>query len=457
MMEETISAISTPPGEGGIGIVRISGENAKDILSKIFRPFTGSSLEPRKLTYGRVVDPESGSEVDEVLAVFMPAPHTYTKEDIVEIDCHGGIIPLRETLGLTYRYGARPANPGEFTERAFLNGRIDLSQAEAVMDLISAKSERSSKIAMRQMDGSLSEEIRNLRNVIMDILVNLTVNIDYPDEDIEIMTYEKLAADLGPVSDEIGRLLSGSDTGRVLRDGIRISIIGKPNVGKSSLMNRLLKESRAIVTEIPGTTRDTIEENLTIRGIPAVLTDTAGIRETEDRIESIGIERSKEAGKRADLVFLLLDGSRPLDEEDRFVMNGLDPDKTLVILNKCDLPKQIGQSEIAAFLPEVEIIESSMTEGKGISDIEDAVERRVYHGEVSSGESVLVSNARHIELLRSASDQIKNASEMVQRKEPFEIIELAVSEAYENLGEIIGEEVGDDILNEVFSRFCLGK
>lgn len=459
-MEDTIAAIATPYGEGGIGIIRISGEEAGRILDEVFVPAVkkdAEDRESRRLMYGHVVDPESGSTIDEVLAVFMKGPHTYTGEDVAEIDCHGGIVPLRKALELVYAHGAVPAEKGEFTKRAFLNGRIDLSQAEAVIDLIKAKADKSFDVAMDQLQGGLSREIRKIRAGLMDLLVELTVNIDYPDEDIEVITYETIYEGLKRAQTSVGKLLASSSTGRLLSEGIKVAIIGKPNVGKSSLMNALLRESRAIVTDIPGTTRDTIEEALSIDGVPVVLTDTAGIRETSDRIETIGIERSKASVGSADLVLFMVDGSRELDEEDRYIAEHIEPAKTLIVINKTDLEQKVTSDDVRKLAEGADIIETSLADDSGAEIVEKTILSRVMSGETRQGESVMVTNARHEALLREAEQSIKDALLLTDHNEPLEIIEIDVNQAYESLGEIIGESVGDDIIDEVFSRFCLGK
>lgn len=455
-MKNTIAAISTPFGEGGIGIIRISGEQSEEILRKIFHPAVGGEPVNRRMTYGRIVD-EEGNLVDEVLCVLMKGPKTYTAEDIVEINCHGGMVPLGKVLSLVLRMGARAAEPGEFTKRAFLNGRLDLTQAEAVMDLISAKTEKTYDVAMNQLEGIMGQEIRNLRSILMDTLVDLTVNIDYPDEDIEELTYEKLLSAVTEVRDRIQILLDSGDTGRILREGLRISIVGKPNVGKSSLMNGLLRQARAIVTEIPGTTRDTIEESLSIQGIPVVLTDTAGIRETNDEIESIGIERSKAAFNDADLVLWVLDGSREFSEEDRSIMKYVDVSRTLVLLNKSDLPSVLTSQEVEHMLPGIQVISGTVKELEDLQKIEEAIVSRVYQGKDSVKESLLLTNARHRDLLEDAFTSMEDAISGVTLREPLEIIEIDVNNGYSKLGEILGEAVGDDVLDTVFSRFCLGK
>lgn len=457
-MEDTIAAVATAYGEGGIGIIRISGEEALPILQGIFE-FHGDTdtFTSRRMTYGKIIDKEKNQIIDEVLAVYMKGPKTYTAEDVVEINCHGSMVSLRKTLALVLRKGARLAEPGEFTKRAFLNGRLDLSQAEAVIDMIRAKTDKSFDVAVSQLEGRLSLKVEEIRQKLLDLLVDITVNIDYPDEDIEEMTYEKLEESIVEMQDMIEKLLETSSTGRMIREGIKIAIVGKPNVGKSSLMNGLLKETRAIVTDIPGTTRDTIEEVLSIRNIPVYLVDTAGIRETSDKVEKMGIEKSKEAFNQADFILFLLDGSRPLEEEDLQIMELLKERKSLVLINKRDLGEAISIEEIAAKLPASQVIEASLLKGQGITEIEDAVEDLVYGGEIVQKESMMVNNVRHIELLEQAVKSLTDALHMSERREALDFIEVDVKNAYERLGEIIGETVSDDIINEVFARFCLGK
>ena len=457
-MEDTIAAVATAYGEGGIGIIRISGEEALPILQEIFE-FHGDTdtFISRRMTYGKIIDKEKNQIIDEVLAVYMKGPKTYTAEDVVEINCHGSMVSLRKTLALVLRKGARLAEPGEFTKRAFLNGRLDLSQAEAVIDMIRAKTDKSFDVAVSQLEGRLSLKVEEIRQKLLDLLVDITVNIDYPDEDIEEMTYEKLEESIVETQDMIEKLLATSSTGKMIREGIKIAIVGKPNVGKSSLMNGLLKETRAIVTDIPGTTRDTIEEVLSIRNIPVYLVDTAGIRETADKVEKMGIEKSKEAFNQADFILFLLDGSRPLEEEDLQIMELLKERKSLVLINKRDLGEAISIEEIAEKLPASQVIEASLLNGQGITEIEDAVEDLVYGGEIVQKESMMVNNVRHIELLQQAVNSLTDALHMSEMREALDFIEVDVKNAYERLGEIIGETVSDDIINEVFARFCLGK
>lgn len=478
-MEETIAAVATAYGEGGIGIIRISGEESLEILNKIFLSIknnikkqddqdglflpdsigmtVGGQIVNRRLTYGNVIDPETSQIIDEVMAVYMKAPYTYTTEDVVEIYCHGSIVSLRKTLELVLKMGARLAEPGEFTKRAFLNGRLDLSQAEAVIDLIKAKSDKCFDVALGQLDGSLTREISKIRNELMDVLVNITVNLDYPDEDIEIITYDNLTNNLSQINDMIGKLIATSDTGRIIKEGLQVAIIGKPNVGKSSLMNALLKESRAIVTEIPGTTRDTIVEDMTIRNIPVKLIDTAGIRDTEDIVEKIGIERSKESFNQADLIILIVDGSNLLSDEDEQIIDIIGKRNVIVLINKIDVAQVIQDHEIKQRLENAFIIKTAIKEDLGIREIEEQIENLVYSGDVKQSGNTFITNVRHKNLLVSTKSAIDDALMMVERMEALEFIEIDVKRSWEYLGEIIGETVSESIIDEVFARFCLGK
>ena len=456
-MCETIAAISTAYGEGGIGIIRISGPDSLRILRRVF---VCKSIKSRRMTFGRIADPENGEVIDEVLAVYMKGPATYTGEDVVEINCHGSTVSLRKTLALVLREGARMAEPGEFTKRAFLNGRMDLSQAEAVIDLIKAKADASYDAALSQMEGELSKRVQGIRAKLLDILVDLTVNIDYPDEDIEQLTYEKLLAGIGDVEQEISGLLATAGTGRMIREGIRVAIVGRPNVGKSSLMNGLLRQSRAIVTEIPGTTRDTIEEAVSIRNIPVYLVDTAGIRQTDDIVEKIGIEKTKEAFNNADLIIVIVDGSAPLTEEDEDILKRLEGRRSLVLLNKSDLGNAVTPRDIEILTgksPNSDVIETCLLKGEGVTEIEDRIEELVYGGQLTQKDSVMVNNVRHEELLRKALQAAEDARTITTAGEALDIIEIDVRQCYDWLGEIIGETVSDEVLDEVFSRFCLGK
>lgn len=454
-MNDTISAISTAYGEGGIGIVRMSGSRSYEILSDIFDNI--DKVENRKLTYGHIRDPRDGRTVDEVLVAYMKAPHTYTGEDVVEINCHGSMVALRKILDITLKEGASLAEKGEFTKRAFLNGKIDLSQAEAVIDLIKASSSSGYDVALSQLDGSFGKNISEIRQKLVDILVDITVNIDYPDEDIEEILYENLRENIFKIKEDIDYLISTSDTGRILKDGIKIAIIGKPNVGKSSLMNRLLMENRAIVTDIPGTTRDVIQENMMIRNIPVILIDTAGIRETDDKIEKIGIEKSKETFNDADLILFLLNSGDVIADEDYNIMNRVTNKNVLVLLNKSDMDRKIETDRIKEILGDKTFLDTSMETGQGVEELKDIIEKMVYKGNLKQDNSLIVTNARHLNLLRDASAFLEDSLKSIESNQPLEFIEIDVKNTYDDLGAILGEEVGDDILNEVFSRFCLGK
>lgn len=456
-MENTITAIATAYGEGGIGIVRISGEKAKEILDQIFVGVNEKPVKNRYLAYGRIMDQETGDTIDEVLVSYMKGPKTYTTEDVVEINCHGSIISLRKILELVLSRGAVLAEPGEFTKRAFLNGRLDLIQAEAVIDLIKAKSDKSFEISINQLEGALSKKVLEIRKMLLELLVKLAVNIDYPDEDIEELTYKEIKKRLLLISDMIEILTSTAETGRLIREGLAVSIIGKPNVGKSSLMNALLRESRAIVTEIPGTTRDTIEEFLSIKGIAIKLTDTAGIRETEDTIEKIGIEKSKESFNKADLIIFVLDGSSELSREDREIIEIIGKRKSLVLINKGDLQQKIDTKEIEKLIPDAKVILTIATEGAGIDTVEKEIEELVYGGKVRQGESLLISNVRQKNLLEKAGESIRDAIDQTENFAAMDFLEIDVKTAWELLGEIIGETVSENIIDEVFARFCLGK
>lgn len=488
-IDDTIAAIATPAGEGGIGIIRLSGPDARSILGGIF--VRGKNVEatinPRELTYGYIKDHDDDQIIDEVLVAYMPKPHTYTREDVVEINCHGGTTPLSKTLQLVLKSGARMAEPGEFTKRAFLNGRLDLSQAEAVLDIINAKTESSLSVAISQLQGKFSAEVSRLRNKLTDILVDIDVNIDYPDEDIEEITYDKLQSGLSDVLGDIEILLRSAASGKILRDGLNIAIVGKPNAGKSSLLNLLLRESRAIVTDIPGTTRDTIEEFANIKGIPVKLTDTAGIREATDEIEKIGIERSKKSLEESDLGILMIDLSEEIDDELSEIIEGLNPERTILIFNKSDKDRAISEEEIKRIQenggrPFANTLTISLAEGANreayIRDVEDAIFNLSGYSPSDGGysdlsdyspsdggysdpsgksRSAVVTNLRHKAMLERSAKEIEDALSSVKAGAPLELIEIDVRNAYEELGFITGDSVQDDIIDQIFSRFCLGK
>ena len=466
MTETTIAAISTAMGEAGIGVVRLSGPDSLLIAEKVFE----KKLPDRRMVFGKVKDPEGAVVYDEVLAVYMKGPHSYTGEDVVEFQCHGSAIAIKNILSLLLRNGAVPAERGEFTKRAFLNGRMDLSQAEAVIDLIKARSSMGYDAALSQMEGSLSKSVKAVRKELLDLLVNLTVNMDYPDEDIEEITYKNILNSLSQIDDMLEKLRASGSEGRIIREGLSVAIVGKPNVGKSSLMNAFLHENRSIVTDVPGTTRDTVEEQASVRGITIRFIDTAGIHESTDKVEAIGIERSKYALSSADLLLVVLDGSRPLDEEDAEILEASKDIPRIIILNKSDLSKDRERNYFPG--PEDEmsslvltedydqnspLISASIINGTGLEQIEDAIENFVTGGRVRKENDVLVTNVRHLNLIEKALEEIHQAEEMTSAGEAIDFIEINVKAAFDYLGEIVGETASDQVIDEVFSRFCLGK
>jgi tRNA modification GTPase len=456
---DTIVAIATAPGEGAIGIIRISGDESQGILNGIFRTKSGKRVdyfENRLLKYGHIVD-TSEHVIDEVLVTLMRAPKTYTREDIVEIHCHGGIIPLQGIVKRILKCGARMADPGEFTKRAFLNGRLDLAQAESVMDLISAKTVKGFDVAFGQLEGGLSTKVSILRDNLVATMAQLEVCIDYPEEDIEEITYGEVVEKLSTVEKGIEDLLSSSETGRIIRDGLSTVIVGKPNVGKSSLLNALLKEARAIVTDIPGTTRDVIEEFINIKGVPLKLIDTAGIRETDDVVEKIGVEKSKSFFNQADLIVFVINASEALTEEDEDIINHIGDKKAIVVVNKVDLPQAFDIDALEKRLPGKTFIRTSMLNEDGIEDVEDQIAELVFGGQVIRKENAYVSNMRHIRALEQAKTSIRSAIDATQAGMPYDFIEVDTKDTYEYLGEITGETVEDDMMTKIFSNFCLGK
>ena len=430
---DTIAAISTPVGEGGISIIRISGEEAVAVAKKLYHGSKDlAKVATNTINYGHIVDPDSGAEVDEVMVSIMRAPHTYTREDVVEINCHGGLLATNRILQLTLSHGARLAEPGEFTKRAFLNGRLDLSQSEAVMDLIRAKTDKSMKVALNQLDGDLSRLIKALRKDILDVLAQVEVNIDYPEYDaVEEMTTKMLKEKAQEVQQRIQALLKTAKQGKVLRDGLATAIIGRPNVGKSSLLNTLLHEDKAIVTNVAGTTRDVIEEYVNVEGVPLKLIDTAGIRHTEDTVEKIGVERSRQAIDTADLVLLLIDSSNALTDEDR----------ELIKLTAGD-----------------RVIKTSIVEHEGMEELGRTISHMFFDEGIESSQStVMVTNARHIGLLHQANDALNDVLSGIAAGMPVDLVQIDMTRCWELLGEITGDSYQDELLDQLFSQFCLGK
>ena len=460
MIEDTIAAISTPLGEGGIGIVRISGKNAADIAGKIFRP--GSKInfinENRRLIYGHIVD-ENELEIDEVLLCYMKGPQTYTREDIVEIHCHGGIVPLRKVLEQVLARGARLAQPGEFTKRAFLNGRLDLAQAESIIDIIRSKTDRGLSLAVSLLKGNLSKRITEIQNRILGLLARVEANIDFPEEDLEETAGEAIIQEGEEILKELAEMISSADKGRVYREGISTIIIGNTNVGKSSLLNALLRENRAIVTDIPGTTRDLIEEIINIQGIPLRIIDTAGLRETTDFVEKIGVERTRETIDKADLVLVVLDAIRGLNSEDRAILELIKDKKALILINKIDVAEEkirIKESDVWK-LVEKPVLWISALKGIGIDRLEKEIFEMVTGGQVTGSDAVLVANIRHKEVLERSARHLQEAINGARQALPVDIVAIDLREAWEALGEITGSTATEDLLDRIFEDFCIGK
>ncbi|TJX13677.1 tRNA uridine-5-carboxymethylaminomethyl(34) synthesis GTPase MnmE [Tissierella creatinini] len=454
MMSETIAAISTAMGEAGIGIVRMSGKDAIKIGQAVFKGKTGE-IENRKLTYGHIYDEDK--IIDEVLISFMKGPHTYTREDMVEIYCHGGIVPVRKILELLLKSGARLAEAGEYTKRAFLNGRLDLSQAEAVIDIIKSKTDKSYQVSLNQLEGSLSKKIKEIRDVLLGMVAHIEVSIDFPEEDVEVQTLNDLENNALEVKEKISALLATSDRGRILRDGLNTVILGKPNVGKSSLLNAVLRENRAIVTDIPGTTRDIIEEYINIDGIPLKIIDTAGIRETSDVVEKMGVDRARRTVEDADLIIAIFDISRELSQEDHEILDLIKDKKTIILLNKTDLPNVYDEAYFKNYVKDMEIITSSITQGIGIEELERSIRNMFYSGSLEIKSDIVINNLRHKNQLEKALKNIESVIEDLEGQVPLDCLEVDLKNCWENLGEISGETVGEDILDRIFSEFCIGK
>ena len=458
MENDTIGAISTPPGEGGIAVIRVSGAESTNIADKLFHGKNKLIDAPtHTVQYGYIVDPETLDKVDEVLVTLMRGPRSFTAEDVVEVSCHGGIVSVKRILGLFLQYGVRLAEPGEFTKRAFLNGRIDLSQAEAVIDVIRSKSDRAHQIALKQIEGSLSKKVKRMRDDLLELMAHIEVNIDYPEHDVEEMTNSFIQTKCSKVAIELDELLRTAEHGKVLREGIVTAIIGRPNVGKSSLLNALTKENKAIVTEIPGTTRDVIEEFVNINGVTLKLLDTAGIRETTDIVEKIGVERSKSALADADLILFVLNINEPLHEDERELLAQLKERKIILLLNKIDLPEQLNLDEVRSFLPAPHIVRLSILNDFGLQELESAISDLFFDGQLASSDASYVSNVRHIQLLKQAKHAMEEAIEAARMYTPIDMIQIDLRNAWESLGEITGNSASDSLLDEIFSKFCLGK
>ena len=450
---DTIAAISTPIGRGGIGIVRLSGKDAVKIADRLFSSPKNKKLlktPSHRILYGHIINPSNGEVVDEALVSVMKAPNTYTREDIVEINCHGGPLPLRRVLEIVLKNGARLAEPGEFTRRAFLNGRIDLAQAEAVLDVINAMTEQSQKAAMEQLKGRFSETIVSVREELIDLTAFVEAYIDFPEEDIELPSFEEMKQRALKIQGLLKQLIDSSRYGLILREGIRTAIIGRPNVGKSSLLNALLEQDRAIVTEAPGTTRDIIEDYLNIQGLPVKIMDTAGIRSVEDIAEKEGVRRSLKAMDDADLVLVILDGSEDLHETDRELIEKSGSKNTILVINKIDLPQKINLNF------HKKIVKISATKGTGLEELKSKILKTVLHGSSAAGMGI-VTNIRHVHALEKTLTSVDSFIEEADRKTPPEFLSVELREALDAIGEILGVTTSDDILNRIFSNFCIGK
>ena len=453
----TITAISTATGVGGIGIIRLSGKETFEIVEKIFIPKKKENIEDIKgysIKYGNIVD-KNGKIIDEVLVSYFKEPRSYTTENMCEINTHGGTIVMRKILEICLENGAVLAEPGEFTKRAFLNGRMDLTQAESVIDILNAKSEKESNNSIEQLKGRLSEEITSIRKSILNIMADIEASIDYPEYDIEEVTSEKTDNLLKEIDKKLEKLENSFETGKILRDGVKTAIIGRPNAGKSSLLNYLLNEERAIVTDIEGTTRDTIEEFITINGVTLKIIDTAGIRDAGDAVEQIGVKKAIEIAKTSDIVIALFDRSRELNKEDKDILELIKDKNSIIILNKSDLESKIDLEEIKKC--NKKIIEVSIKNNFGMENIYEEISKIMNLNEIGNSEELLITNIRHKNLIKEARENLKEARNTIEMNLPIDIISSNIKEILESLGKITGEEVTEDVINEIFSKFCLGK
>jgi len=456
--EDTIAAISTPVGIGGIGIVRISGKDAFTIAQKAFvgrKSF--NEIKSHSISLGKIIDSITGEVIDEVLLTKMNGPNSYTKEDIVEINCHGGLVSLRLILELVINLGARLAEPGEFTKRAFLNGRIDLSQAEAVIDIINATSDKGSKAAVVQLEGFLADRIREYRDKLIKLMAHIEVTVDYPEDDIEEITGQQVYNESNVILKDLKSLSNSFERGRLIKEGINLVISGRPNVGKSSLLNTLAGKNKAIVSDIPGTTRDFVEEYINIRGIQVKIIDTAGIRETNDEVEKIGVDRAKEAVKRADINIVIIDGSEGIRPEDDEIIKGAENENTLTIINKVDKAEGKTLQEIREALKNRKLLLVSAKTGQGLDELENEIAGLAEKDDVNKSNEILVTNIRHKKLIDIAVESLNEACVAYEAGMPLDCLSIDIKNSADYLGQIIGESVNEDIIKEIFSRFCIGK
>lgn len=460
MLNDTIVAISTPLASAGIGIIRISGDTAIEIIQKIFESKSKidyTMLKSHTLYYGHIIDREYDRVLDEVLVSVMLEPNTYTRENVIEINCHGGLIVMQSVLSLVLRQGARIAEPGEFTKRAFLNGRIDLSQAEAVMDIIHAKTELALNASVKQLSGNIKFEIESIKQIIIGLLAHIEASIDYPEYDIEELHFDNIKVQCFELSERIQKLIRSFDNGKIIREGIKTAIVGRPNVGKSSLLNALLKEQRAIVTDVPGTTRDTLEEYMNVHGIPLKLIDTAGIRSTEDTVEKIGVSRSKALIQEADLILFVINSAEILTDEDYEIMDLIADQKVIILMNKSDLDIKVKKEHLKEHLHNCTIIETSATTYVGLGQLEDEIKQQFMKGRIDIDNEVVVHNVRHKQSLEKAYDALLQVIESIEAGMPEDCWAIDMHNSYEYLGEVTGDHVNDDVISQIFSQFCLGK
>lgn len=453
---DTIAAISTPIGEGGISIVRMSGEDAVKIANRVFKGANLEKVPTHTIHYGHIIDPKTKKTIDESMVTVLRAPKTFTREDIVEVNCHGGIVVTNHILQLLLENGARMADPGEFTKRAFVNGRIDLTQAESVMDIVRAKTDKARQVAVGQLAGGLLEKIRAMRQEILDTLANVEVNIDYPEYDADQITAKQMAATSHSVIQKIDKLLKTAQEGTILRNGLATAIVGQPNVGKSSLLNYLTQSDKAIVTDVAGTTRDTLEEYVSVKGVPLKLIDTAGIHHTEDKVEKIGVERSQKALKQADLVLLLIDSSTELTVADKELIEETKAKKRIIILNKADLGQKISAQEMHK-LTGSDVISTSILKEENLDELEELIKKLFFSGIENSNDQVMVTNQRQSALLKKAKRELEDVINAVENGVPVDIAQIDFNGAWDTLGEITGDSAPDELINELFSQFCLGK
>lgn len=457
---DTIAAISTAPGIGGIGIIRMSGDNCFDVLSKIFKAKKEENIEDIKgytIKYGKIINPKDNQIIDEVLVSYFKAPNSYTTENVCEINSHGGIVVVRKILELCLENGARLAEAGEFTRRAFFNGRIDLSQVEAVIDIINAKTEKESKASINQLEGNLSKEIRKIKGNILNVLTDIEASIDYPEYDIEEVSNNRALEMLEKVQKQLEELSDSFENGKILREGINVAIIGKPNSGKSSLLNKILREERAIVTDIEGTTRDTIEEYVSIKGIPFKFVDTAGIRQADNKVEEIGIEKTKKVAEKSDLIIAMFDNSKELSKEDKEILNFIKDKKAIILLNKCDLEDKDLQRAKEIIETGKKVIKISLLSELNLSSFYEELDIMFSLDQITADNEILITNVRHKNLIQNAIGHTEEAKKSLASGMPIDIISINIKEILEDLSEITGENVSEDILKEIFSKFCLGK